>query len=111
MAGENGVNVFTLEIDTANAAFEPDATATIAGMLRTAADVLEKRCAADVPAYLTLVDVNGNTCGAFYYRPICDGDACAVDGCGKPAAEERRVNGLCYALCVSHRAASDKGEI
>jgi hypothetical protein len=99
MAGETGVEMFTLEIETCNAAFEDNAPRAIAEILRLAADVLSKRVAADTPAYITMRDINGNTCGAFYYRPILSGDVCAVDGCGNAADTETRVNGLLYNVC------------
>ena len=53
--------MFTLTIETDNAAFDPDTHYEVSRILREAADVVEynRSCTE------TLVDINGNTVGSF----------------------------------------------
>jgi len=55
--------IFTVAVDTRNAAFDPDPTPEIARILRAVADRVEK--GEDCSHYLTIFDVNGNDVGRF----------------------------------------------
>ena len=97
--------MFTLEIETANAAFETDAPRAIAEMLRVAADILETRVAADVAAFLQMADTNGNRCGAFYYRPehVNETDTNVCYFCGRsPTMTTAYIRNRSRFLCLEH---------
>lgn len=56
---------FTITIDLASAAFDEDANAEVARLLRGVAAILDK--APQTPAIYKMRDANGNTCGTWGY--------------------------------------------